>query len=163
MFQGYSEAEYYERMEDGAPAPSLRQQVNDWVIEAGAASPHIEYLTSPLDSEERNPFFSQEALDKYRQEQDEARAAWKRSQAPQEETTPKPMTREEELEAGRAYNRMNDTECGSNDQAEDPTGDLGWTMITITCDRQAEWREKSYEDILNEYVEDLLSSYPEED
>ena len=160
MFQGYSEAEYYERMEDGAPAPSLRSQVSDWVIEAGAASPHIEYLTSPLDSEERNPFFSQEALDKWRREQAEAMAAWKRSQETPVE--PKPMTRAEELRAGRAYNRMNDTECGGDDSDRDPTGEAGWTRMTSVCDIRACSGEQSYEDYLNELVSDVLSSYPEE-
>jgi len=62
-----SEAEYYHRLEEeGAPPPSLREQVSQWVIEYGSQHPHIEWLTSPLDSEERNPFFTEKALQRYR-------------------------------------------------------------------------------------------------
>ena len=69
------------------------------------------------------------------------------------------MTRAEELHAGRAYNRMNDHNCGGTDHIEDPTGDMGWTRMTFVCDIRACSGEKPYEDYLNELVSDVLSEY----
>jgi len=67
------------------------------------------------------------------------------------------MTRKQELRAGRAYNKMLDTECGYSCQSEDPTGSRGWDMLTVESDRQANWDERGYDVILAQKAEDVLA------
>ena len=66
------------------------------------------------------------------------------------------MTEAEQLRAGRAYNRMNDNECGSDDAEEAPTGEMGWTRMTFVCDIRACSGEKPYEDYISELASDVL-------
>ncbi len=61
---------------------------------------------------------------------------------------------------------MMDTECGIDEDglfpkghmAEDPTGEMGWTMLTIEADRAADWDgARSYEEILATKAQDVLA------
>ncbi len=74
--------------------------------------------------------------------------------------------RDAQLRAGRAYNTMNDFECGTQDALSDPTGAMGWTMLTIEADRQANWDDRTYEEILeakaNGVIDYVDSLRPEE-
>ena len=70
-----------------------------------------------------------------------------------------------QLRAGRAYNRMNDYEAGSDAMKSDPTGDLGWIILTIRADRQCEGESyqenggRSYDDILSANADSIISAY----
>jgi hypothetical protein len=61
---------------------------------------------------------------------------------------------------------MVDTECGIDADchhfpegraAKDPTGKVGWDMLTIEADRAAEWDGRSYEEILAAKAQDVLA------
>jgi len=75
------------------------------------------------------------------------------------------LTRAEQLRAGRAWNKMIDHECGiepdglfpEGHQVDDPTGEMGWTMLTIEADRQANWDSRTYEEILATKAQDVLA------
>ena len=67
------------------------------------------------------------------------------------------MTREEELEAGRAYNRVVDYNIHTNDAELDPTGDRGWARMQAVCDMLSKKGSRSYEQHLEHLVSEVLS------
>ena len=146
------------------------EHVAEYTRNHGALNPETAWILSPFDTWEANPSFvgprpphpesCEEELDAWydaqgRREEVEL-AAEVVAEAAEEEARTAPLTREQQLRAGRAYNAMNDHECGTDSAAADPTGDMGWIMMTIQADRQAHWDTRGYDVILLVLAEDVL-------
>lgn len=125
------------------------------------------WILGPYDTWEPNPFYVGPPVghpeDYCPEEEDETLAR----SMPDEENyyapaltrtdtaAPWPLTSAAKLRAGRAYDRMNNIEAGT--EIEDPTGKFGWDMMTIVCDRRAMAGERTYSELLAQLAADVLS------